>query len=155
MSQTPNFDQQAAHRFFAVDCFNKAWELMEMPERTAVEDETMLQLSLASQWHWQQRPDCTDKNLSISYWQLARIYTLLNQPANARHAAQRCLEVTLRGELSPFYLGYAYEALARGAALAGSYAERDAYLQQAQQAVTQISPSKEKQQLLDDLATIS
>ncbi|MCB8985077.1 MAG: hypothetical protein H6659_14695 [Ardenticatenaceae bacterium] len=155
MSMSPGFDLQAAHRFFAADCFNRAWELIDKPQRTAVEDETMLQLSLASLWHWQQRPDCTDKNRSISYWQLARVYVLLGQPANARQAAQRCLDVTRRGELVPFYVGYAYEALARAAALDGSRAERDIYLQQAQQAAAQISGAKEKQQLLDDLATIS
>ena len=33
----------------------------------------MLRLSLAATWHWTQRPDCTSTNLSIGYWQTARL----------------------------------------------------------------------------------
>ena len=50
----------------------------------------MLRLSLATTWHWTQRPDCTSTNLSIGYWQTARIYALLGQAENARRYAQMC-----------------------------------------------------------------
>lgn len=63
--------------------------------------------------------------------------------------------VSRRGDLPPFYLGYAYEALARAAALAGRQAEKEVYLRQAQGAAVQVTNEKERQQLLDDLATIA
>ena len=69
MAKEPEFDLQVAHRYFSATCFNQAWELIDKPERTAEEDEAMVQLSLASTWHWTQREDCTPANLSIGYWQ--------------------------------------------------------------------------------------
>lgn len=57
MSQTPDFDRIAAHRYFSAECFNQAWDLIEKPQRTAEDNEKMLLLSIASLWHWTQRPD--------------------------------------------------------------------------------------------------
>ena len=76
----------------------------------------MLRLSLAATWHWTQRPDCTSTNLSIGYWQTARIYALLGQAENARRYAQMCFEVSQQPGVKPFFLAYAYEALARAEA---------------------------------------
>ena len=78
MPQTPEFDLAAAHRYFAADCFNKAWELMEKTDRTPAEDDEMLRLSLASHYHWTQRPDYDDTAASVAYWQTSRIYALLD-----------------------------------------------------------------------------
>ena len=79
MSESPEYDLEAAHRRFSVSCSNKAWDLLEKPEQTADEDEAMIRLSLASIGHWTQRPDCTRTTLSIGSSQTARIYALLGQ----------------------------------------------------------------------------
>ena len=34
MPTAPAFDLAAAHKYFAADCFNKAWDLLEKQERT-------------------------------------------------------------------------------------------------------------------------
>src|SRR5512140_1373022 len=101
MTQKPDFDLDAAHHFFAADCFNRTWELIERPSRSPQEDEQMLLLSLASIWHWTQRSDVAPKNLSVGHWQAARVYALLGQAENARRYAQRSLELA-KGE-SPFH----------------------------------------------------
>ncbi len=44
MPNPPDFDLQSAHRYFAVQCFNQAWELIEKPERTPEEEEAMIRL---------------------------------------------------------------------------------------------------------------
>ena len=67
MAANPEFDIEKAHRFFSAECFNRAWDLIDKPRRTAEQDRTMLQLSLASLWHWSQRPGCTSTDLSIAY----------------------------------------------------------------------------------------
>jgi len=83
MSDKLGFDEQAAHRYFSVTCFNWAWDLMDKAERTPEEEEQIIRLSLASHWHWTQRKDLAKTNESVAYWQTSRIYALLGQVGNA------------------------------------------------------------------------
>ena len=154
MTKGPDFDLEAAHRYFSAQCFNRAWDLIDKPDRTAEEDEDMIRLSMAAAWHWTQRADCTNKNLSIGYWQIARIYALLRQAENARYYAQRCLEVSQDEDIPPFYLGYAYEALARAESVAGERAKMRAYISLSQQAAEKVTDMDAHKQLLTDLETI-
>jgi hypothetical protein len=154
MTIETNIDIDAAHRFFAPDCFNRTWSLIDKPERTPEEDEAMLLLSMASLWHWTQRPDCTEQNLSIGYWQVSRVYALLRQVENARRYAQRCLESSQGEEVPLFCLGYAYEALARAESIAGERARMKAYLSLAYQTAERMTDMEAHEMLLADLETI-
>jgi len=154
MTKQPDFDLASAHRYFAVECFNGAWDLIDKTGRTEEEDEEMLRLSLASIWHWTQRKDCTPTNLSVGYWQISRIYTLLGQVENARRYGRLCLEIGQMQGVEPFALGYAYEALARAEMVASNRAEMKAYLQQARNVCEIMTDEEDRQQLLIDLETI-
>jgi tetratricopeptide (TPR) repeat protein len=152
MKNEPTFDKEAAHKFFSASCFNSAWELIEKSARTAEEDEQMIRLAQASVWHWTQRADVTNKNLSIGYWQLSRVYALAGQPDNALRYGHLCLEVSR--EETPFCLGYAYEALARAAYLAKDTEQAQAYLAESRKLSQTIPNAEEKQLLENDLETI-
>jgi tetratricopeptide (TPR) repeat protein len=154
MSKPPDFDLAAAHRYFSSECFNRAWDLIEKANRTPAEDDEMVRLSITSCWHWSQRSDCTAKNLSISYWQISHIYALLTQVDNARIYAQRCLEISQKEDVPPFYLGYAYEALARAEAIAGETARMKAHIASALQVAEKITDLEAHKQLLNDLESI-
>ena len=154
MTESPDFDTNAAHKHFSVHCFNRAWDLIDKPQRTTEEDAEMLHLSVASLWHWTQRADCSKMNLSVGYWQVSRIYTLLDRAEEARRYGQLCLDVSQGDEVLPFYRGYAYEALAQAESVAGNAEKRDAHLAAARQVAAIMSDPEAKQQLLDDLATI-
>lgn len=152
MAAQPEFDVQAAHRYFSAACFNQAWELIEKPDRTPAEDEEMIRLNLASMWHWTQRADVTARNLSVGYWQASRIYALLGQADNARRYGQLSLDAG-QGE-APFFVAYAYEALARAEAVAGNRAEAERYLAEAHRLAEAVAEADEHKLLLDDLGTI-
>jgi hypothetical protein len=154
MADKPDFDLQAAHRFFAADCFNRAWNLIDKPDRTPDEDQQMIQLSIASVWHWTQRDDCTPTNLSVGYWQVSRIYAILGRAGNARRYGQLCLGASQAEGVLPFYLGYAYEALARAESVAGNVQRRDAHLASAREVAGRLPDPEARQALLADLATI-
>jgi hypothetical protein len=154
MSDEPNFDIEAAHRYFSTECFNRAWDLIDQEERTPAEEDEMLNLSIASLWHWTQRPDCTKKELSLGFWQVSRIYAITGRPENAVWYAERCLDVTEDAELPPFYLGYAYEALARAAMAGRNKRQAMEYIAQARALAQQEQSEEDRQLLLDDLATI-
>jgi len=152
MSNEPSFDVAAAHKYFSAQCFNNAWGLIEKKDRTAEDNEQMIQLGQASLWHWSQREDKTDRNMSIGCWQASRIYALVGEVDNSRKYGQLCLEYSKNDE--PFYLGFANEALARAEMVAGNRAIMNEYLQEAQKPAQAVSNSDEKQILLDDLETI-
>lgn len=154
MTTKPKLDLIAAHRHFSVECFNAAWDLIDTPGRTPEQDDRMLLTSLASLWHWTQRPDCIAANLSVGYWQVSRIYALLEQSENARRYAERCLAVSQGEGIPLFCLAYAYEALARAAAVAGDQAQMEAHLHEAHQINARITDADTRQQLIADLDTI-
>jgi hypothetical protein len=154
MGEEPEFNSQAAHRYFSARCFNQAWDLIGKKDRTAQEDEEMLRLSFASLWHWSQRDDYWAEKASIGYWQVARIYALLGQADNARRYGQLSLEAGQEDGVGPFYRGYAYEALARAEAVAGNRAKMEEYLDLARNAAEEVSEAEDRDLLLADLAAI-
>ena len=154
MAAKNEFDQAAAHKYFSANCFNKAWDLIDKTDRTPEEDEQMIRLSLASQYHWTQRDDYSATSASIGYWQTSRIYALLDQAENARRYGQLCLEASRAEDVGPFFLGYAYEALARAEAVAGDMEKSAEYIAAAKSAADKIDKAEDRQPLLDDLATI-
>jgi hypothetical protein len=154
MAKKADFDLQAAHKYFSAECFNRAWDYIDKPIRKEGEDDSMLQLSLASLWHWKQRKDCMPTNLSIGYWQVSRVYALLRQADNARRYGKLCLEAAKGEEVLPYYRGAAYEALARAEMVAGNQDEMEKYLIQAHQIAASLPDPEGKKMLLKDLATI-
>lgn len=146
------FDSQTAHRHFSAQCFNAAWDLIDKPSRTEDERAQMLACAMASLWHWMQRPDATPRNLSIGYWQVSRVFSLLGFGEPARWYARLCLENSRQEP--PFYLGYAYESLARASAVCGQTDEAQRSLFEAQRLAESVEEEAERQQLLSDLKTI-
>jgi hypothetical protein len=144
---------EEAHRFYSAHCFNAAWELIDKPSRTDLENEQMLLLANASLWHWTQRADCTAKNLSIGYWQLSRIHALLGDAVAARRAG----ELSLRhgANESPFIVGYAHEALARAAMIEGDNEKKRHHLAEAKRNVEKTIDSEERKLLEADLLNIA
>jgi len=154
MSDKPAVDLQACHKRLAVDCFNRTWDLIDQERRSPEEDERMLQLAMASAWHWAQRDDCTAKNLSVGYWQISRVHALLGRADEARRYGMLSLEQAKRETDDPFTLGYAYEALARAESVAGDHDAMSSYLDQARKAGDSIADGDARAMLLDDLSTV-
>ena len=150
----PDFDVVAAHRYFAAFCFNSAWDLIDKPNRTPDEDERMLRLSLASTWHWTQRPDCTNTTLSIGYWQTSRIYALLNQPHNARRYGNLCLAASEDAAVEPFYRAFAYEALARAESVAGNLTLAAQHVSEGRRFAAEVTDAEDQKVVLTDLDTV-
>ncbi len=139
-------DWRNGHNFFSASCFNRAWDFMDMVERTPEEDELMIASSLASIYHWSQRPDCTDTNRSIGFWQASRVFALVGQVENARHYAQLSLKYSQ--EDTPFYRGYAFEALARAEMIGGNTSAMQEHLAKARM-YTALVPDLEDRKVLE------
>jgi hypothetical protein len=154
MPKLPDFDAVAAHKYFAATCFNSAWPLIDKVDRTPDEDDQLVALGHASLWHWTQRADCTDTNLSIGHWLLSRIYSVLRDAPQARKYAESCLRISQQPGMEPFHLGIAYEAVARSASLARDWAAAASAVAEARSLAERVSDDESRTQLLGDLATI-
>jgi hypothetical protein len=135
-----------------VEYFNRVWTLLDQPSRTAEENELMISMSHASLAHWRERPDCGPKQLSIGWWQLARVYAVANRAETAAHYGQLSLDAAA-GE-SPFFIAYAHEALARAAKVAGDNALMLDHLDKAQSFASQVEDAEDRQWLEADLASL-
>ena len=154
MSESHELDLAAAHRHFAADCFNRAWSLIDQSTRTPEEAWELVSLGHASLWHWTQRADCSEQNMSVGHWLLSRIYSVLGDPEPARRYAESCLAISQRAGLEPFYLGFAYEAVARAAAVAGDTATAVSALAAARALAENVEGSDDLALLLADLAEV-
>ncbi|MBL9154686.1 MAG: hypothetical protein JNK37_19560 [Verrucomicrobiales bacterium] len=153
MAASPPFDLVSAHRWFSAGCFNGTWDLMDLPDRTHDQNEALLLSAHASLWHWRQRPDVTNHQLSIGYWLLSRAHATVGQVSEARRWADRCLAVS--GDEPPFFLGYAHEACARAARLGGDQAAASRHLAAARGLLASVDDEEERQILERDLDALT
>ncbi|HWB03750.1 MAG TPA: hypothetical protein VG796_12055 [Verrucomicrobiales bacterium] len=152
MKPEPPIDPAAAHRWFSVEYFNRVWTLLDQPTRTPEEEELMISQSHASLAHWRERPDCGQRELSIGWWQLSRVYAVVNQAVPATHYAQLSLEAAT-GQ-PPFFIGYAHEALARAAKMSGDTPGMIEHFEKAQSFAALVDDAQERQWLESDLASL-
>jgi hypothetical protein len=148
------FDAARAHRHFAAACFNRAWDYLDLPQRSQKQVEEMLHASHASFWHWLHVPEQTPVNMSIGLWQLARVYAVAGRADDARQWARRCLDLGERERLDPFYRAYAHEALARADLLTGAGESVARHLAAARALLPQIDELDDRKRLAGDLESI-
>jgi hypothetical protein len=147
-------ERDLSHRQHAVNCFNAVWDLLEKEDRTKHEDEEMIHKAHASFYHWSKVENVTATNISVGYWQLARVYAVLNIGGRALHYSEKCLSISLENSLEPFYIGYAYEAMARSYAVLGKDSEMNLEKNKCKEMLALIENDDYKQLLINDLHTI-
>ena len=118
-------------------------------------DQRMIELCLASLWHWTQRDDCSDTNMSIGYWRASRVYATVGLAGESMRYATLCLEASVRPNVPPFYAGYAFEALARAAHVAGHRDAAREHLAESRAIAHGLTEPSHKKQLLADLDTLA
>jgi tetratricopeptide (TPR) repeat protein len=141
-------------RRLAVDLFNRALELMLLPDRTPEQDDELLHTAYASRHHWAEVG--TVANAARGEWQLSRVYTVLGRPEPALHHAQRCLAYceSEPNALEDWDLPYAYEALARAELVAGNENEARRLAAKARELADRVADAEDREHLASDLATL-
>lgn len=136
----------------AKDRFNAVWTLLERADRTPEDDDRMLNAAHASRYHWGEVG--TPAKIARGDWQVSRVYAVLSRPEPCLYHAQRVLDTCQRHGFGTFDLAFAYEAVARGQAVAADSAAARAYTEQALAAAEGIAEEDERDLLLSDLETI-
>ena len=142
----------ALYKKMGIELFNYTWELLDKPQRTREDNDTMIHAAHASRFHWGKAG--TAVNLARGEWQIARVYAVLGRAEAARFHGQRCLELCQENEIGDFDLAFAYEALARAASVEGNAAEKAKYLALAQEATQHIADQADRDVVVHDLETI-
>ena len=142
-------------RALAAGLYNRAWELLETPDRTAEQDDELIHTAHASRYHWGEVG--TAVNLARGEWQCARVYATLGRPEAALWHARRCLAILegpAAGIREDWDLAAAYEALARASAVAGDRDARDGWLAKGREALDGIDDPEDRRLIEGDLATV-
>lgn len=145
-------ETQKIHRKFGVDLFNEVWGFLEKPERTVEENDTMLHAAHASRYHWGIVGEPV--NFARGEWQVSRVYSVLNRSEPALYHARRSLEICLANQIGDFDLAFAYEALARAAAVGGEREAAQKYYAQAKEAGDAIQEAEDKAWFMTNLESI-
>lgn len=118
MSQQPPVDTEKIHRWFAVECNNRAWDLLEN-ERTPAEDLELLHVAHASAHHWKMGGD--ELNLARAECVVANAHAALGDGEAALRHAQLCMELNTAAaeNCTDWDRAFAADALARATTAAG------------------------------------
>ena len=140
-------------RSLAADLFNYSWSLIEKDDRTERETDLMVDAAHASRFFWEAVGEPV--NHARGEWQISRAYAVAGRAEPALHHAERCLEICEANGIGGFDLGYAYEAIARAHAVAGEVHRSAEWAEKARALASAIEDEEDRNQLLDDLASIA
>ncbi len=152
MARAGRMTEREWHRKQAVALFNQTWRLLDKKRRTPSEVVMMIHTAHASRYHW----SIVGKpvNFAIGEWQVSHVYAVLRRSEPALFHAKRCLAICRRNRIGDFPLAFAYEALARAAAVARRAQDRDRYLRVARRLGARIGEKEDRDLFFSDLATI-
>ena len=149
---TVELDPQT-QRQLGVDLYNNTWNLLEKPDRTALETDEMIHRAHASRWHWARVG--SDINLARGEYLCSRVYATLGRGEPALWHARRSLEIAEASENRESWdLAGAYEAMARASFVAGDEAAGREWKAKAVAALAEIPVPDDRDPIEQDLATL-
>jgi uncharacterized protein YndB with AHSA1/START domain len=107
----------ACSRAYARQTNQLVWSLLDLDGRDDEDDERMVHAAHASAHHW--RLVGEPANHARAEWLVSHVYAVLGRAEPARHHAARSLAICEAEDIGDFDLAYAYEAVARAAAVSG------------------------------------
>ncbi|MBI5758294.1 MAG: hypothetical protein HZA46_07240 [Planctomycetales bacterium] len=143
MTQPP-FDLVQAHRWFAVELNNVAWDLVETPARSPDEVERMIHAAHAACHHWLQVGLPLNHQRALCL--LATAYVVAGRIEPAVHYAAHCLALSDRnGETqSAFDRATAFGCSSVAAEAAGAHDRAEVFYEQALDAATKFEDADDR-----------
>ena len=118
MAESPSPETIAhMHRWFAIECNNTCWELIEKANRSPEDDRLMLYRAYGSAYHWDFAG--TPLNAARAELTLAHAHSLLGQGELALIYARRDLDFCEHNDCEDWDLAFAHAAMAFAAAVNG------------------------------------
>jgi hypothetical protein len=141
----PPFDLATAHRWFAVELNNVAWELVEAPQRSPEEIERMIHAAHGACYFWLQGGDLL--NHLRAQCLLATAYHAAGMGREAVRHAERCLEMSQEAgdRQTAFDRATAHGCASRAYALSNHFGSARRHYELAKAAAAGFTDAEEKQ----------
>jgi DNA-binding transcriptional MerR regulator len=145
----------ATRRALAAGLYNRCWELLEIPQRTADQDAELIHTAHASRHHWGEIAD-TPARIWRGEWMCSRVYAVLGRPEPALWHARLAQQLAEAGgdAVEEWDLPAVYEALARASFVAGNVAEGAAWKAKAAVLAAAIADEDDSEIKEQDLAAL-
>ncbi len=142
-------------RALAVGLYNRCWELLEIPDRSAEQDAELIHTAHASRHHWGEIAD-TPARIWRGEWMCSRVYAVLGRSEPALWHAQRARQLAEAGgeAAEAWDLPAVYEALARASFVAGDAAAGAAWKARAAELAASIVDADDREVIETDLAAL-
>jgi hypothetical protein len=137
------------HRTMAPRLFNRTWELLDLDVRTSSDEEEMMAATFGQRYHWYQVGSALNK--AVADWQVSRVMAVLGFAELAQRFGRHSLAICEGNDLSPFFTGYAHEAIARAADVMDDRLTRDQHILAARALLPLIEDEHERQMLAADV----
>jgi hypothetical protein len=153
MGREPDRDGAATNRRLAADLYNRSWQLLELPNRTADQDDELIHVTHASCYHWGEVGGPPQRRTGEN--QCARVYAALGRAEPALHHAERCLElIRAAHDVEDWELASAFEVLARAHATAGAQDDAERYAALARDELARITDREDRDLIAGQLAEL-
>jgi hypothetical protein len=148
----PPFDVDKAHRWFAVELNNRAWDLIEAESWTAEQEQELIHAAHASTYHWRQVGSPLNHLRALSL--LASAYNLVGDYSAGLRYAKDCVAMMdgQANDATHFDRAVAYACLARAGAGLGKTDQARQDKQRARDEAAKIEDAGERK-VFDDLLT--
>ena len=140
------------HRWFAIECNNRFWDLASQGKRTPEEDQDMLNTIFASAYHWSKigKPI----NNARADMSLAHAMSLTGRGDQAMFYAQRCVSWFENNDCEDWDLAFAHAELAFAAATRGEHELHAKHYAIAQQRGSALREEADRKIFLEELARL-
>lgn len=153
MASTASAELDAqSQKALAAGLFNRVWELLEKTDRSAADEDEMVNAAHASRYLWSDIGN--EQNFAIGDWQISRVYSVLGRAEPAVHHARRCHDHSVLVEGQPWLLASAYEGLARAYAVAGDRAAAQEWKAKAVARLEEVEDPDDREIVERDIATL-
>lgn len=141
----PPFDLDKAHRWFAIELNNRAWDLLEAAELSDARADELVHVAHGSLYHWLQVG--TSANHVRALCLLTNACAAAGRGAEAVRYARQCVELSQANAeaLADWDFAFIYDGLARATAAAGDCTEAETIKQQARDYGDKISEPEDKE----------
>jgi tetratricopeptide (TPR) repeat protein len=137
---TPPFDLAKAHRWFAIELNNRAWDLVEKADRTDAETAEMIHAAHAAAFHWSKAG--TEINAVRALNLLATVYASAGRAASASEYAQESFAALeqLSEPATAFDRAAIVGSLAQTATLTGRFNDAEVHYDAAAKLWSELEP---------------
>jgi len=149
---TETAENPVDHRSVAVATYNRCWDLLDQPERSADDDVELLTAAFTSRYHW--RIVGGEMQGIVADWMVSRAAGETGSPDLAVRFGQTALADVQSGEHPAWLRASVLEGLARAYAAAGDRAIRDQYVDLAWAALDEETDPDDREVIAEQLRTV-